>query len=125
MVTEDQKKTLLQGVNEFLESAQNEEEAGRMKSAITLYFKAMVECIDFLIYKQILNVPHNHRQRFRHLKKFFPEMYDRFEIAFKIYRRTYSQKVLKEDLEAVKNGAYFVIEKAKVSRYLKKSVSKA
>lgn len=119
-----QNELLISTLNEFLESAKEDEAKNRIKSAITMYFKTLVESCDFLIYNQILKVPHNHKDRFELLEKFFPEIYEEVSSLFKIYRKTYSQNVEKEDLEKVKNGCLKIISKTELAKYLPGSVKK-
>jgi len=112
---DEQKRLIISALAEFLESAKDDEEKGRIKSAITMYFKTLVESCDLLIYNQILKVPINHTDRFELLEKFFPDIYNKVSPLFKIYRKTYSQKVEKEDLEKVKNGTLALIKETEIN----------
>ena len=115
---DEQKKVLIESLMEFLESAHDDESKGRVKSAITMYFKTIVESCDFLIFDKILKVPSNHNERFRVLEKYFPEIYKDVDYLFGIYRKTYSKKVDKEDLTQVKDGTNKIIEKTEIGRYI-------
>src|SRR3989344_2962800 len=115
---DEQKRLIISALAEFLESAQEDESKKRIKSAITMYFKTLVEGCDFLIYSQLLKMPSNHSDRFVILEKFFPEIYSELSPLFKIYRKTYSQKVRSEDLIKVKNGTINLIKKTEIDKYL-------
>ena len=115
---DEQKRLIISALAEFLESAGEDEKKGRIKSAITMYFKTLVEGCDFLIYHQLLKTPANHTDRFKLLERFFPEVYSEVSPLFKIYRKTYSQKVEKEDLEKVKNGTIRLIKKTEIDKHL-------
>ncbi len=116
---DEQKQLLISALAEFLESAKDDEKKGRIKSAITMYFKTLVESCDFLIYDKILKTPFNHTNRFELLQRLFPDIYPKVSILFKIYRKTYSQKIDLEDLEKVKNGTIEIIEKTGISEQIK------
>lgn len=111
----DKKDLIINTLKEYLESAKDDEAKGRIRSAITMYFKTLVETCDFLIYAKILKLPFNHKNRFELLEKFFPEIYEISSPLFKIYRKTYSQEVRKEDLENVKKGTFEIIKKSKIN----------
>jgi len=108
----DQKELIISTLKEYLESAKDDESKGRIKSAITMYFKALIEICDFLIYNKILKIPFNHTNRFELLERFFPEIYRIVSPLFKIYRKTYSQEVTKEDLDNVKKGTFDILKKS-------------
>lgn len=115
---DEQKKIIISTISEFLESAKEDEEKKRIKSALTMYFKVIAELSDFLIYDQILKVPSNHTERYDLLKQFFPEIFKRTSPLFRIYRKTYSQVVEKYDLEKVKNEALKLIKETEVGKHL-------
>lgn len=121
---DEQKKVLIEGLVEFLESAKEDEAKNRVKSAITMYFKTLVESCDFLIFNKILKVPSNHNERFRILEKYFPEIYKEADYLFNIYRKTYSKKVDKEDMVRVKNGTLGIIKKTGIGEYIPKNTKK-
>ena len=119
-MTMDKKHILiLETIKEFLESAEEDESRDRIKSSITMYFKAIVEACDFYIYNKILKIPENHKERFDYLKKYDFELNEEIYSLFKIYRKTYSQKVDIADLVIVKNGAKKIIEKLKIDKAIK------
>ncbi len=70
-----QTEEIIAALKEFLSSAKEDETKGRLRSAITMYFKTIVDSCDFLIYDQILKIPENHADRYAALQKYFPEIY--------------------------------------------------
>ncbi|MDP7141040.1 MAG: hypothetical protein QF362_03965 [Candidatus Woesearchaeota archaeon] len=119
---DEQKRIIIEALTEFLASAKEDENKDRIKSAITMYFKVIVECCDFLIHSQILKVPYNHKERFELLERFFPEIYPKVSSLFKVYRKTYSMIVKKEDLEVIKGGCHQVLKEAKIEEHLPKNI---
>ena len=112
-------RLILESIQEFLDSAKNDEEKDRIKSSITMYFKAIVESCDFYIYNKILKVPDNHKERFDYLRKYDFELKDDVYGLFQIYRKTYSQKVDVADLVIIKNGTKKILEKLGIDKSLK------
>tara|TARA_Y100000310_G_C20591248_1_gene768126 strand:+ start:1038 stop:1415 length:378 start_codon:yes stop_codon:yes gene_type:complete len=111
-------KIIIGSVQEFLETAKDAEKKNRLKSSVTMYFKAIVEACDFFIYSKILKVPDNHKDRFEHLKKFDYELNEEVHNLFNIYRKTYSQKVDVADLVIIKNGTEKILKKLGIYKTL-------
>jgi len=114
----DQKELILESIKEFIESAEQDEKNQRLRSAVTMYFKAITEICDFIIFNKILKTSKNHTERYELLERFFPEIYNITSPLFKIYRKTYSQKVSKEDLIEMKNATKQILNKAEINKYL-------
>jgi len=115
---DDKTKIIVESVQEFLETAKDAEQKGRLKSSIMMYFKAAVEACDFFIYNKILKVPDNHKERFDYLKKFDYELNEEVYSLFSIYRKTYSQKVDAADLVIMKNGTEKIFKKVGIYKTL-------
>jgi len=111
-------KLIIESIHEFLETARDSEEKNRLKSSVTMYFKAIVEACDFFIYNKILKVPDNHKDRFEHLKKFDYELNEDVHLLFNIYRKTYSQQVDIADLVIVKSGTKKILKKLGIDKTL-------
>jgi len=111
-------KLILETIQEFIDSAKDAEEKDRLKSSITMYFKAIVEACDLFIYDKILKIPQNHKERFDYLKDHNPELNREVFQLFKIYRKTYSQIVDIADLVIIKNGAKKIFEKLEINKAL-------
>ena len=113
-------KLILESINEFLDTARDSEKKNRLKSAITMFFKAIVEAADLHIYKKILKVPENHKERFDILKKYDYELNQEIHSLFNIYRKTYSQEVDITDLVIIKNGTKKILKKLEIDKTLAK-----
>ena len=111
-------KIILGSVQEFLDTAKDAEEKNRLKSSVTMYFKAIVEACDFFIYNKILKVPDNHQDRFLYLKKFDYGLNEEVHNLFSIYKKTYSQKVDVADLIIIKNGTEKILKKLGIYKTL-------
>ena len=115
---DEKSKIIMSTIAEYLESAKDDEQKGRINAAVIMYFKALVELCDFIIYSQILKLPSNHTERFEMLMRFFPNIYKEVSPLFKIYRKTYSQKTVKEELEKVKDGTNKIIKETEIDKHL-------
>ncbi|MBI5073229.1 hypothetical protein HZA99_05420 [Candidatus Woesearchaeota archaeon] len=120
----DKKELLKARITEFLEAAKDDEQKKRINAATTMYFKALVEVCDYLLYNKILKLPENHTERYQMLEKFFPELYKITSPLFRIYRKTYSQVIEEGDLGEIKNGIKKVMEYPEVQREMQTPVKK-
>ena len=68
MKVEDELK---KGIEEYTQSALEDEAKGRKRSATTMYFKAIGTVCDFVIYSKLKKIPDNHSERFRFLEAHF------------------------------------------------------
>lgn len=117
---DDKHRLIIESIKEFLDTAEDSEEKGRLKSSVTMYFKAIVEACDLFIYSKLLKVPGNHMERFDYLKKFDYDLNEEVYGLFNIYRKTYSQKVDVADLVIIKNGTKKILDKLGISETLAK-----
>jgi hypothetical protein len=104
---------------EFFAAAKVCEQKKWFKAAITLYYKMLIESVDFLIFEKTGTTPINHRSRFRYLSHHYKDIYKEYSDLFKIYRKTYSRIVTKEEMEKVKQGVRNIITKTSIISYLK------
>ncbi len=93
-----------EAIEEFLSSAKDEELKKRYRASVTLYFKAIAEICDCIIYNKIRKIPSNHTERFEFLKNLFPDIYKILDETFSIYQATYRRNITKEELERIKNA---------------------
>jgi uncharacterized protein (UPF0332 family) len=107
---------------EFFQAAKICEKKGWYKAAITLYYKTLVESVDFLIFEKTGNTPINHRSRFRYLNHHYKKIYQQYSDLFKIYRKTYSRRVSKAEMEKVKQGVRNIITRTNIIDYLKAKI---
>ena len=90
-------KELIENIEEFFESGNDNLNKKRFNAAVSDYFKTIVITCDYLIYKEIRILPKNHNQRFSLLKLYFKETYEKVSEYFKTYTKSYSLKSNKQD----------------------------
>ena len=111
-------RLIIGSIKEFLETAADAKEKNRLKSSITMYFKAIAEACDFFIYSKVLKVPDNHKERFAYLKKLDYSLNEEAHTLFNIYRKTYSQMVDVADMVIIKNGTEKILKKLGIYKTL-------
>ncbi|MBI4155536.1 hypothetical protein HY498_05640 [Candidatus Woesearchaeota archaeon] len=75
---------------------------GDYTSATILYFKTWFAVQDFILLNEIGQSPKDHSERFRLLKKEFPDTYKELDKEFSTYRDTYSKILDKETCKRIK-----------------------
>ena len=85
------------GVKEFSKSAEEEDSKGRLRSSAVLYFKAIADLCDIIIYLRLRKIPDNHEERFRLLERCAPNVYNLLHSTFQIYTKTYRKNLSKEE----------------------------
>ena len=88
---------LLKNIDEFLDSGNDNLEKSRYNAAVSDFFKAIVVCCDFIIYKNTKIVPKNHNDRFSLLKKYFFNVYEKVSELFALYTKSYNLCLSKKD----------------------------
>ncbi len=91
-------------VLEELQGAQSEEKAGRYKNALILYSKALFSLCDYVIVKNNLKPPEDHRERFEILDRYFPFIHRTVKKVFRTYIETYTKPTDQESCEGIKNA---------------------
>ena len=86
-------KELLENINEFLASGEDNLKKKRFNAAITDFFKSIIISCDYLIYTEIKLIPKNHNQRFSLLSKYFQEIYTRVSELFVVYTKSYNLRL--------------------------------
>ncbi len=98
----DEKKELLENINEYLIKARESEE-NSYNVAVTLYFKAIAVLIDLFILEKEGYIPSNHNERFRLLENKYNLLYKILDKDFPVYQRSYRIKLTKEHVKILKN----------------------
>lgn len=93
---------LLTNIRTFWKSAEMVYQSGDSTSATTLYFKCLFVLLDLVILRTKKMTPKDHTDRFRILKRDFPELYDMLDRIFPIYRDTYSLQIDKDKCDEVR-----------------------
>ncbi|HLD05638.1 MAG TPA: hypothetical protein VJG90_08005 [Candidatus Nanoarchaeia archaeon] len=89
-------------VLEELQGAQSEEQQGRYKNALILYSKALFSLCDYVIVKNNLKPPEDHRERFDILDRYFPFIHRTVKKVFRAYIETYLKSSDQESCEGMK-----------------------
>ena len=95
---------LKNGISEYIQSATDDENKGRRRSAATMYFKAIAAVCDYVIYSKLKKIPDNHTERFRLIETYFQPFYGTLNKVFPIYQQTYRSDINQEQLEMIKDG---------------------
>ncbi len=95
---------LKNGIMEFEQSAVEEERKNMLRSAATLYFKAIASACDYVIYLKLRKIPDNHTERFRILEGQFVLFYEIMNRCFPIYKQTYRSNISAEQMEMMKDA---------------------
>ncbi|MBU1111860.1 MAG: hypothetical protein ABIG93_01845 [archaeon] len=104
-------KELMNNIKTFIASAELVYQNKDYTSATILYFKTIFVALDLIIYGKIKITPKDHSERFRILKKQFPEEYSQLDKYFSIYRSTYSITIDKDDCDEVRNYVKKLLER--------------
>lgn len=105
---------LIKGIEEFESSAIDMKGKKKYRSSVVLFYKAIAETCDLILYLKLRKIPDNWEERFRLLEKYIPAAYIILHISFPIYRKTYRSNISKEECERIEN-AYERIKKIKES----------
>ncbi|MFA4953267.1 MAG: hypothetical protein WC584_03520 [Candidatus Pacearchaeota archaeon] len=97
---------LLENIQEFIESGEENLRKQRFNAAVSDFFKAIVIICDYLIYKEIKIIPKNHNERFSILEKYFRDTYKKVAELFQIYIKSYNSRSTKEEAQILKKYAY-------------------
>lgn len=86
----------------FKKSADSLHASKDYTSATILYFKTWFAIQDFILLEKIGQSPKDHSERFKFLKKEFPDIYTELDKEFSTYRDTYSKIIDKIVCERIK-----------------------
>ncbi len=80
-------------LQEYLEIADYSFSRKKYNTAVTLYYKVLVELCDFILLQKTKKVGANHTERFDMLKLHAPELYAIASKLFRYYRDSYSEEI--------------------------------
>lgn len=89
---------------EYFEIALYSYGKGKYNSAVTLFYKALVELCDYELIKKLNIIGANHTERFKLLEKHSPELYSIASKMFKYYRDSYNNQISKNIAEVVRRN---------------------
>jgi len=103
------KEIIIKNLNEYLEMAEYAYSKRKYNSAVTLYYKALVELCDLELLNKLNKIGANHTERFQLLEEHSPKLYPIASKMFRYYRDSYSKeispiiaKLVKENVESAK-----------------------
>jgi len=104
-----EKGIIEKNLNEYLEIAEYAFSRKKFNTAVTLYYKALVELCDLELLRKLNKIGANHTERFDLLKEASPSLYDSASKLFRFYRDSYNKeisatvaKLVKEEVENAK-----------------------
>lgn len=96
------RKILEKNYKEYLEVAEYSFSKGKYNSAVTLYYKALVELCDIELLDKLNKLGANHTERFDMLQNVSPSLYSIASKLFRFYRDSYNKEISKPIAEIVK-----------------------
>lgn len=105
----DESDIIRKNFKEYFDIAEYSFKNRKFNAAVTLYYKALVELCDLVLFEKTGKIGANHTERFRLLEQFEPALYDIASNLFKFYRDSYNKeisetiaKLIKENVENAK-----------------------
>ena len=93
---------------EYIEGGIREETAKSYRCAVDLYYKAVCQLIDYILFKEGIDV-NKLKDRLDKIHILNSELYDIFAIIHGIYRSAYKTIKDKKDCQEIKNGIKKII----------------
>jgi hypothetical protein len=87
------KDIILKNLNEYFEIAEYSFNKNKYNTAVTLYYKTLVEICDYELLKKVNKLGANHTERFKLLKEVSPELYKIASKLFRFYRDSYNKEI--------------------------------
>lgn len=107
-----EKDVIKKNLKEYLEIAEYSLSKKKFNTAVTLYYKALVEICDIELLEKVNKLGANHTERFKMLESVSPQLYRIASKLFRFYRDSYnkeiSETVAKIMKEEVKNAERIV-----------------
>ena len=96
------------GFEEYIDGGIREEAAKNYRCAVDLYYKAVCQIIDCLLFKEDIII-NTLKDRLGKIHVLNSELYDIFAIMHGIYRSAYKTKKDKKDCQEIKSGIKKII----------------
>jgi hypothetical protein len=109
------KDILIESAREYYASGEDEYRKQRFNSAVVLYFKSLVACIDLFLYTHTGKTPSSHTDRFRITQGQFPEIYEILDKDFPFYQDSYVQRLSAELAGIIRDDSDAMAEKAGIT----------
>lgn len=107
----DVEKILIKNLKEYFSEAERTFKEGKYNTAVTLYFKCLVELCDLVLWRKTRRIGISHSLRFRMLERKIPYLYRIADSIFSYYRNTYSKIIPKEHAKEVRENVIKSIKK--------------
>ena len=108
-----EKTILKKNFKEYMEIAEYSLSKRKFNSAVTLYYKALVELCDIELLNKLDKIGANHAERFELLRSTSPRLYRIASKLFRFYRDSYSKEIsetiailVKEEVENAKRNVF-------------------
>ncbi len=105
----NEKELIKKNFKEYLEIAEYSFNNKKYNTAVTLYYKALVELCDLELLRKLKKIGTSHNERFELLKLSSPKLYETASKLFRFYRDSYSKeispitaKIIREEVENAK-----------------------
>lgn len=112
-----------EGFEEYVGGGIREETAKSYRCAVDLYYKAVCQIIDYLLFREGIDV-NKLRDRLDKTRVLNSEVHDIFTIVHGIYRSAYKTKKDKKDCQEIKNGIKKIIFLKNIEGRFKEIVEK-
>lgn len=93
---------IIKNFNEYIEIPDYSFSKQKYNSAVTLYYKALVELCDLELLRNINKIGANHTERFDLLKITSPELFKISSRLFRFYRDSYNKEITEIIAKSVK-----------------------
>lgn len=88
-----EKEIIKKNFKEYIEIAEYAFNKKKFNTAVTLYYKALVELCDIELLNKTNKIGANHTERFKLLRNFSPKLYKTASKLFRFYRDSYSKEI--------------------------------
>lgn len=112
-----------QGFEEYVTGALVEEENKRYRCAVDLYYKAVCQLIDYLLFKKGIDIS-KLKDRLDEIRVLNSDVHNIYRLIHLIYRSAYKIKKDKGDCKEIKNGIKQIIFLKKVEGRFKEVAEK-
>lgn len=100
-----EKEIILKNFKEYKEIADYSFNKSKLNTAVTLYYKALVELCDLELLRKLNRIGANHTERFELLRDVNPSLYNTASKLFRFYRDSYSKEITLAVAKIVKKEA--------------------
>ncbi|MCK4521549.1 MAG: hypothetical protein KAU20_03165 [Nanoarchaeota archaeon] len=97
-----EKDIIEKNLKEYLEMAEYAFKNRKFNTAVTLYYKTLVELCDLELVRKLNKIGANHSERFELLRKTSPLLYNIASKLFRFYRDSYSKEISETTASLVK-----------------------